>query len=278
MRVPFSKTIQDMSGRASRFDGLRLIERLMLGLLILQLARLLWAVVTPVGAYGPWEGRQAQLLSPAARAALFSSFDPFFRAGMADQSGGAVVTSLALTLHGIRVNEGSGLGSAIIAGPDGLQNSFAVGDEIMPGVVLKGVAFDHVSIDRGGSQEQLFLDQTADAPVATPVDAATDTSPASATLADSPGATPTADAIRRDVGAAPRMQGGRVTGVVLTSRGPAFAAAGFQPGDIVTAVNGQPVSSDIQALQRLIIPGARLSFQVERGASTASINLILQDQ
>lgn len=275
MRVPFNNAINDMRSRAPGFDALRLAERLLLCLLVLQLARLLWAVVTPVGAYGPWEGRRAQLLSPAARMALFSSFDPFFRTGAPDASGGAVVTSLALTLHGIRVNEGSGLGSAIIAGPDGVQNSFAVGDEIMPGVVLKGVTFDHVSIDRGGTEEQLFLDQTADAPVATPEGGSTDVPPAAN---PEPAGSPTAEAIRRDVGAAPRMQGGQVTGIVLSARGPAFAAAGFQPGDIVTAVNGQPVSSDVQALQRLIVPGGRLSFQVERGASTASINLILQGQ
>lgn len=275
MRVPFRNAMDDLRRRAPGFDALRLVERALLCLLALQLARLLWAVVTPVGAYGPWEGRQAQLLSPAARMALFSSFDPFFRAGTPDAAGGTVVTSLALTLHGIRVNEGSGLGSAIIAGPDGVQNSFAVGDEIMPGVVLKGVTFDHVSIDRGGSEEQLFLDQTADAPIAA---AEGDADSSAAPASQAPAATPTADAIRRDVGAAPRMQGGQVTGIVLTSRGPAFAAAGFQPGDIVTAVNGQPVSSDVQALQRLIVPGARLSFQVERGASTAAINLILQGQ
>src|SRR3546814_17326419 len=59
----------------------------------------------------------------------------------------------------IRLNEGSGMGSAIIENPDGMQSSFAVGDAILPGVVLKAVAFDHVSIDRGGAAEQIFIDK-----------------------------------------------------------------------------------------------------------------------
>ena len=91
---------------------------------------------------------------------------------------------------------------------------------------------------------------------------------------------PTADALKRDIGFAPRMQNGRVTGLILTAKGPAFQNAGFQPGDIVAAIDGQPVGSagDLQALQGKIVPGARISLMVERGASTASINLTLQGQ
>src|SRR3546814_9047003 len=88
---------------------------------------------------------------------LFRS--PFFRAGQPASGREVVVTSLALQVYGIRLNEGSGLGSAIIETPDGMQSSFAVGDAILPGVVLKAVAFDHVSIDRGGAEEQIFIDR-----------------------------------------------------------------------------------------------------------------------
>ena len=110
-------------------NWLDLLEKGVLVLLALLLVRLIWAVVTPVGSFGPWEGRQAQILSPSARQALFASFDPVFRADAPQKTGG-VVTSLALPVYGIRLNEGSGLGSAIIATRDGDQNSYAVGDEI----------------------------------------------------------------------------------------------------------------------------------------------------
>ncbi|MHA6767802.1 type II secretion system protein N [Sphingobium ummariense] len=282
MRVPYGDTIRGLGGRVPRIDWLRVLEYGALAILALQLARLAWVLVTPVGSFGPWEGRQAQLLSPAARQALFSSFDPFFRTGTPQQAGSGVVTSLALTLYGIRLNEGSGQGSAIVAGPDGVQNSFAVGDEIMPGVVLKAVAFDHVTIDRGGAEEQLFLDQSQPADAAAPASAAPTTlQPFTAAPPTSPGRdNPTAESLKSDIGVAPRMEGGRVTGLVLLSKGPGFQNAGFQSGDVVTQIDGRPVGSagDLQALQGRIIPGARISLMVERGASTVPINLTLQGQ
>lgn len=274
MRVPFRDNIQSLGNRLPPIDWLRLVEKLLLGLLALQCARLVWVVLTPVGSFGPWEGRQAQFPTPAARQSLFSSFDPFFRAGAQQATGGGVVTSLALTVYGIRLNEGSGQGSAIVAGPDGVQNSFAVGEEILPGVVLKAVAFDHITIDRGGAEEQVFLDQSqpASAP-GVPVEGG---APSPVTGLDNPAA----EALKRDIGFSPRMQNGRITGLVLTARGPAFQNAGFQPGDIITQVDGQPVGSpsDLQALQGKIIPGARISLTVERGASLSTINLTLQGQ
>ena len=275
MRVPFGDNFRQWGGRIRPIDWLALVEKLLLGLVALQCARLLWVVLTPVGSFGPWEGRQAQVPSIAARQSLFSTFDPFFRTGPQQPTGG-VVTSLALTVYGIRLNEGSGLGSAIVAGPDGVQNSFAVGDEIMPGVVLKAVSFDHITIDRGGAEEQVFLDQSQ---------------PASAVAgAPSPGVggvasiggidNPTAETVRRDIGFTPRMQAGRVTGLILSAKGPGFQTAGFQPGDIITQIDGQPVGSvsDLQALQGKITPGARISLTVERGAAPATVNLILQGQ
>lgn len=285
MRVPFGDRIgsfgRNRSASVSAIDWLGLLEKALLVLLALQLVRLVWAVVAPVGSFGPWEGRQAQLLSPSARQALFASFDPFFRTGAPQQAGNGVVTSLALTLYGIRLNEGSGLGSAIIASPDGVQNSYAVGDEILPGVVLKAVAFDHVTIDRGGAEEQVFLDQSTPAPEAEPTPAAgAGWQSAAPPPPTPPGAGPTVDSLKRDIGFAPRMQNGRVTGLAVLSKGPGFAGVGFKAGDIVTQVNGQPIGSagDLQTLQNQIAPGARLSLTVERGAAVASVNIIVQGQ
>lgn len=290
MRVPFSERMRRPGGgtRLSlpAIDGWAVLEKGLLALLALQLVRLVWAVVTPVGSFGPWEGRQAQILSPSARQALFASFDPFFRTGGPEQAGQGVVTSLSLTLFGIRLNEGSGLGSAIIASPDGIQNSFAVGDEILPGVVLKAVAFDHVTIDRGGAEEQIFLDQSTPAPDASaPVpDGGEGWQSAAPPPAAAPGAGsgtgPGVDSLKRDIGFAPRIQDGRVTGLAVLSRGPGFSGAGFRPGDIITQVNGRGIGSagDIQTLQNQIAPDARLSLTVERGAAVATINLIVQGQ
>ena len=291
MEIPFGLRLRAMRGRGGTAGGgakggraragwTWWLERLLIALLILQLIRLMWALATPVGSFGLWEGRRAQVMPVAARQALFASFDPFFRDGARGSDGNIVVTSLALTVHGIRLNEGSGLGSAIIATPDGVQNSYAVGDEILPGVVLKAVAFDHVTIDRGGAEEQIFMDQSVPAPTAAapPPGAGSAAGPGMAAApAPVQNGAPSVDMLKRDIGFAPRMQNGRVTGLAVQSRGPGFGVAGFHPGDIVTQVNGQPVG-DMASVQNQIAPGARLSFTVERGAAVASVNLILQDR
>lgn len=258
-------------------------EALLLLALAVQLARLLWVVIVPMGMLGEWQPRRAAPLPLQARVALFQAFDPFTRS-QTGEGPGAQVTGLALQLFGTRINEGSGQGSAIIAGPDGIQSSFAVGEEIMPGVTLKEVGFDHVLIDRGGRAETLFLDQSGggDAGAGSPADGGAPAPMAGG--APAPGApmpppSPTPQSIQRDIAFAPRMDGGRVSGIVVSPKGQSegFATAGFQPGDIITQINGRPISSagDLQSLQAQIRPGARLSLMVERGAATVPIAIVL---
>lgn len=139
-------------------------ELLLLTFLALQLARLVWAGLTPVEPLGDWRPSTGASAAPA-EAAVLRDFDPFFRTST---DGGPVsVTSLNLSLLGTRVDTVSGRGSAIIdAG--GVQTSFLVGEAVMPGVTLEAVDFDNVTISRGGAREKLYLDQSA-APGAAPI-------------------------------------------------------------------------------------------------------------
>jgi general secretion pathway protein C len=241
-------------------------------LLAMQTARLFWAVVTPVGPAGNWRAPPVNIVPASARSALFAGFDPFFRNDQ-PAAGAANVTSLSLILFGIRANESSGGGSAIIAGDDGVQNSYGVGQEVAPGVILDSVAFDHVILSRSGVKESLYLDQSVPAETV-------GTTPASATGQPAPPPSSgglNAETIQKSIGFAPRNEGGRVTGLVLQARddGTMLRLAGFQAGDILIAVNGRPVSSpaDIAAQLR---PGARLNVEVERGGSKIPITLNLE--
>src|SRR3546814_15215823 len=87
---------------------------------------------------------------------------------------------------------------------------------------------------------------------------------------------PSADMLKRDVGFTPRMQNGRVTGLILTARGPGFQQAGFQPGDVVTQVDGQPLGSlsDLQALQGRIMPETGRASCRERVCQYVSISVV----
>lgn len=259
-----------------------LLAGLLGALLVWQCVRLLWALITPLSPLGAWQPQAAVIASPAERRALFTSLDPFFR-GNAQGPAAATVTSAGLTLFGINLNEATGGGSAIIAGEDGIQTSYAVGDEIAPGLKLAGVAFDHVLLDRGGARESLFLDQSGEAPVAnaaTPLPAPTPEIGAVPAASASGEMTPAA--IKAGVGFAPRTEEGRVTGIVVQPQGDgaAFRAAGLRPGDVIRSVGGRPIGSaaDAAALAHQLTPGARISLEVERGASVVPVAIFLSKQ
>ncbi|WP_374525358.1 type II secretion system protein N [Sphingopyxis sp.] len=251
--------------------------------LIWQAVSLFWTLVVPLSPLGAWQPQTAVIASPAERRALFASIDPFFRGG-AQGPAAATVTSAGLTLFGININEATGGGSAIIAGEDGVQNSYAVGDEIAPGLKLVGVAFDHVLLDRGGTRESLFLDQSGEAPVAspaTPLPAPTP-EPGGAAGAASPGGELSPAALKAGVGFAPRTENGKVTGLVVQPQGDGavFRAAGLKPGDVIRSVSGRPIGSaaDAASLASQLTPGARISLEVERGASVVPVAIFLSKQ
>lgn len=255
------------------------LRALLIFALLVQIARLVWTVVTPIAPLGDWQARSADVMSPASRAALFASFDGFDRAS-AGGTGEAAVTSLDLTLYGLRMNEASGGGSAIIAGSDGVQRSYSVGEEVAPGVKLVQVLFDNVVLERGGTRESLFIDQSV--PAETVGDAAMPAAgPAGQPLPVVQAGPLTAEAVTGGIGFAPRTENGRATGFAVTPKGDGsvFAQAGFKPGDIVVEINGRKVSSaaDGAALAGQLRPGARISLLVERGTETLPIALIIPE-
>ena len=254
MRLRSYPRAERLFRRWPRFTIYSALELLLLSLIAVQAARLAWTLVTPVGPVGEWR-TPGMLALPAGDSAL-ADFDPFFRLS---GGGPAVVTSLNLRLYGIREDRATGRGSAIIALPDGTQRSFAVGEEVMPGVTLAQVGFDSVTINRNGTSEQIFLDQSEAAPPAAGAQAAAPAAtPAPGQVQAAP-APPAGAAIRFQ----PRMTEGRIDGLVVSpgsDGGQALRAAGLVPGDVIVSVNGQRVISMEQA--RAVIRGAGGSVNV----------------
>lgn len=246
--------------------------------LVWQVVSLFWTLVTPLSPLGAWQPQTAVIASPAERRALFTSIDPFFR-GAAQGPAAATVTSAGLTLFGVNINEATGGGSAIIAGEDGVQNSYAVGDEIAPGLKLAGVAFDHVLLDRGGTRESLFLDQSGEAPVAAPTTPLPAPTPEPGAAAAPAAGELSPAALKAGIGFAPRAENGKVTGLVVQPQGDGavFRAAGLKPGDVIRSVGGRPIGSaaDAASLANQLTPGARISLEVERGASVVPVAIFL---
>jgi general secretion pathway protein C len=276
MRLVLSARARALLRRLPRTNVYSLAELALIALLAAQCARLVWVIATPVTPLGDW--RPARPGIAGAPGDMLRGFDPFFRLSGGDEAP-AAVTSLQLTLYGIRVNEATGGGSAIIATPDGTQKSYAVGEEIMPGATLKAVAFDHISIDRGGTIEDLYIDQSKPAPTIEPLPpgASPTTDAPRVTLQDINSRGLTLDQIRRGIGFIPRIDDGRVTGLVVRPNGDgqAFAKAGLQQGDVITEVMGKPVggADDIASLAGRFSNGGILSLTVERGGRTIPIGI-----
>ncbi|WP_408588313.1 type II secretion system protein N [Novosphingobium sp.] len=229
-------------------------------------AAIVWALVTPLSPLGDWQPASVRLIPQAERAALYAAFDPFHRTVSAAPADSGAVTTLALTLYATRATPGGG-GSAIIAGADGVQQVIRTGAEVQPGVTLAAVAFDHVVLSRNGAREMLYLDQSGPAPAA---EALVAENPVRATMiARAEAGEITVETVRRGIGFGPHAAGGRVIGLEVLQQGDGqtFRAAGFQPGDLVTAVNGQPVRSagDAALVAGALKPGATVTVTVQRG-------------
>ena len=242
-------------------------EFLLLALLAVQCARLAWAIATPVSPLGDW--RPAGVVVPGDPAAVLRGFDAFFRD---EGTTPAAVTSLAITLYGTRIDEAMGRGSAIVAGPDKLQKSVSVGEEIMPGVRLKAVAFDHVTIERGGAAEDLFLDQSGG------------TGASSGSIAPPSRGMPPAgagkiapDQLAADIGFVPRIEAGKLSGLAVRPQGSgaAFRAAGLRDGDVIVSLGGRPVNGqgDLERIGRDYADGGMVPMMVERGGRQIPLGL-----
>lgn len=270
MRLTMDARARRILGRLPRINVYSIAELALMVLIAVQAARLIWTVLTPVSPIGDW--RPVEAVAPSTD--ILSGFDPFFRLSAGNQP--ATVTSLQLTLFGTRVDEAMGRGSAIIAGADGVQKSFSVGEEVAPGVRLKAVAFDHVTVDRGGAAEDLFLDQSGSVtPVAPPAGAP----PAPAPLG-APGAAAAAaaaDRLRSEIGFVPRIDDGRISGLVVRAQGSGtlFRQAGLRDGDVVTAIGGRPVTGpqDVDRVGGDLRGAASIPITVERGRQTLSLSI-----
>jgi general secretion pathway protein C len=275
MRLSLDARAQRLLRRLPRTTWFSVLEIILISLLAVQCARLVWAVATPVGPVGDWRSDAGVPVLAAPDLALFETFDPFFRL---EGNGRVVVTDLDVRLFGIRQDQASGRGSAIIALPNGEQDSFSVGDEIMPGVTLESVDFDFVTISRNGSSEQIFLDQSSSPTTSPPPQASARQAPVARPQPSAPGNTAvqriTPSQLASGTQISPRREGNRLTGIVLQPSGAddtALRAAGFEPGDVIISINGERIQEMGQAVSFASNLGTGDGFvQVERNGETVS--------
>lgn len=260
---------------AARPDRVRAAVEAALALaLAVQLGRLVWIAVEPV------DIPATPVTRPQARPvdySVFQRFDAFFRTGgQSSLAEDTAAHSGQMRLFGVR-SDGAGGGSAIIGLADGRQLSVAVGETIEPGLILQSVGSDHVVLARGGSLSRLiFSDLPAGAaPPPPPPPGPQTVTPTPA----GPQAAATVDPAQLVAEAAlrPRMQGLKVNGFTIASRGesPALAAAGLKPGDVILAVNGQALDRPdrIAALRGQLSTSTSAEIRFERDGAVQTTTI-----
>ena len=242
------------------------LELAILAFLALAAAMLVWAIFRPIGPVGPWQPRVAAA-APAPTG--FSALDPLF--GFQADGGPLVVSSSGITLHGLRMDNASGRGSAILSSEGEPQRSYEVGEEVVPGVTLAEVAVDHVVLSRGGNAEALFFEDVApgEANRPTPVRAA----PVPAASPQG-GRRPLTDLVRLT----PRDGGGLA--VSAGQDAALFARSGFRAGDAILTINGEAVTSpaDMQRLMTQQSAGTPVRIEIERGGTRQPLTIRIPGQ
>lgn len=226
---------------------------------------------TGVAASAP-KGPDAQLI---ASAHLFGDYQAPADANL-DSMDKAPDTRLNLTLLGILAADQDKGSRALIADSGGDEKPYSVGDKVPGGVNLQAIFPDRVILARNGQLETLRLDK--DKPGSSLQAQAGGPAIPSSTLGDE--TTEMLAKVREQLLQDPskaadyiRVQPANVNGEQRGYRiypgrdRSVFNNAGLRPGDIVTSLNGSPLSDPAQALQMLadVSQATSLNLTIERG-------------
>nr|WP_255486352.1 type II secretion system protein N [Luteimonas sp. MC1782] len=251
----------------------RVATAAVIALLAVQAARLAWLLLVPPAPVGaaPTLPRASIAAARPERLAI-DAFHP------AQATAHVTADSSGLRLHAARPAAGAGAGAAIIAGKDGRQQAFVVGDEVAPGVVLVAVAHGHVTLAASGTRSELRFA----APAGGTPSAASRQAPAALPAARAPA--PTGGAANVDpaqllaqAGLRPvQANDGQPAGYSVIPRGDGavLRQAGLQAGDVLLSVNGQALTPERYAALPAELAGSRtITLTYARDGTTHTTTL-----
>lgn len=230
----------------------------------------------------------------------------------ASAGAGAPATTLSLILRGTLAESDPKTGLALIADPQNGERSIRVGEEVVPGARLSAVYSDRIVLEHEGAEEILRLPRDrnlapADVVPLTPAKASSRAAPnasatANAAAAFTPGAAATAaganvkapadwqqtvarlrqnpDELARRVQVVPVLDGGKLSGVRLSTAGDAalISQIGLRAGDVITSVDGTPIDSFARGQEIMSRLGQASSVRVTvlRDGKSAEVTVGLQ--
>ena len=242
------------------------VEICLLALLSLQVARFSWITLAPMQPLGAWRQPESvsSIVTPLGSE---GSLDPFTRQGKGAASPPTEFSTFKL--FGIREGNMLGPGAAVIAGSDGQQRSYVVGEEITPGIRLKAVQADHVTIGQGAREQEIYFENSAPVSVA-------NRSMAVSLASAGDKIPPPAAARAADLLYSPRFSNGQITGIIVQpdKNGGALGAIGLAVGDVIVSVNGEKITSVENALTLANqLRAGEAHVQVERNGRLISLSL-----
>ena len=175
-------------------------------------------------------------------------------------------TDLALTLHGIVAGKRAADSRALIVA-NGDEEPYGIGAQLPGGAVIRSIYPDRVLLERGGRLEALRLPTNDTSGAATGAQSAMMQPQAMAPPTESLSQlrqeiTNNPQRLMDVVRAMPVMDHGKLTGYRIYPAGnPAqFNQLGLKPGDVVSAVNGIPLTDPAQSMR--VLSSLKTSDQV----------------
>lgn len=202
-------------------------------------------------------------------------------------------TRLNLKLRGLIALDAQEAALAIIAKGESDEQAYGVGDTVPGGAVLHEIHADRVILKRSGRFETLTLPkERMDVGAGANISPAVPSVSRSVGLQKPPGVTverlqAVRESIIKDpqkamqlINAQPVMDGGQLKGYRVNPGRDRrlFNSVGLRPGDIVTSVNGIPLSDPTQMgrLFEQMSSANRLNVTVERGGQQSQLSLDLE--
>lgn len=190
-------------------------------------------------------------------------------------------TRLRLTLHGVFASSDPSRSMAIIAEKNGKDKSYRRGDDLPGGATLHEIYADRVILSRNGKLETLRLKtERLELPASSPRAGGRKSGSAPRTLQQLKQQLRTApQTVFRQVRLQPVMQAGQLQGYRVSHQDQRLMQQlGLQPRDVVTAINGTPVTNSAAMLGMMRKLDALQSIQVTvlRNGSPRQLSISLQ--
>lgn len=260
-------------------------------------AQLTWQVLAPdvrpavtieIPAVDPAPAAPVAQASPLAQVAEIPLFG-VLGVGAAPEPVVAPDTRLRLRLVGLVAGDTPDQGKAIIAESGSPERLYGIGDPVGGGQArLHQIHPDRVILEHAGTYETLRLPRADGTTAGAPGTAPTRTAPAAAapTSAEEPRIQRSdwlqdPERLLQTVRARPVIQGGMLHGLEVhpTRNARQFQQAGLRPGDVITSVNGVPLSAidDTDRLFQDLSGQVRVDIVVERDGQPLPISIQLVD-